>query len=276
MPLTADPAAIRTILERDRRWAAYALADLAPEYSAPACWRIATDGRPALLLVYRGFQPPVLFAHGAAADLAPLLTEIAAEPEFCLSVRLDAATLLRAGGYEIRDEKKMWRMAVEPARFVPQPDTAVRLGPEDYDGLVSLHRDGDAAGEAPPFFHAGMLRHGVYFGIRECGAIVAAAGTHVLAERESVAAIGNVYTRRDRRGRGFAARVTGAVTGELVRLGLRTVVLNVGELNAAAICVYKRLGFERYCAYREGNASRGGAQEALTPEAQPSLVRNTN
>ena len=93
-----------------------------------------------------------------------------------------------------------------------------------------------------------------YYGICEGEAIVAAAGTHVLAERESVAGIGNVYTRRDRRGRGFGGQVSGAVTTELLRLGVRTVVLNADESNVAAIRVYQRLGFERYCEYREGIA----------------------
>ena len=256
MPRTADPAAIRGILETDRCWAVYALADLAPEYSASARRHVA-DGRPALLLVYRGFDPPVLFAHGAAADLAALLPEIADAPAFYLSVRHEFAALLRASGYAIRDEKRMWRMWVDPARFVPPAHTSVRLGPADYEALVSLHRDGDAAGEAPPFFDAGMLRHGVYYGIREGVAIVAAAGTHVLAEGESVAGIGNVYTRRDRRRRGLGAQVSGAVTAELMRLGVRTVVLNVDENNAAALRVYQGLGFERYCEYREGTAILG-------------------
>jgi ribosomal protein S18 acetylase RimI-like enzyme len=256
MPPTTDPAAVREILQTDRRWAVYALADLAPEYSAPARWHIAADGRPALLLVYRGFEPPVLFAHGAAANLAPLLPEIAAEREFYISVRPETAALLRAGGYAIRDEKRMWRMVADAARFVPPVHTAVRLGPADYEGLASLYRDGDAAGEAPPFFNAGMLRHGVYYGIREGAAIVAAAGTHVLAEQESVAAIGNVYTRRDRRGRGFGAQVSGAVTAALLRLGVRTVALNVDESNAAAMRIYERLGFARYCEYREGVAAQ--------------------
>ena len=67
--------------------------------------------------------------------------------------------------------------------------------------------DGDAAGEAPPFFDAGMLRHGVYYGIRE-GERLVCRGRHACAgpEQESVAGIGNVYTRRDRRGRGLGRR----------------------------------------------------------------------
>jgi ribosomal protein S18 acetylase RimI-like enzyme len=259
MPRTDDPSAIRRILQTDRTWAVYALADLAPEYSAFARWHIGADGRPALLLVYSGFEPPVLFAHGSAADIVPLLPEIADLLAFYLSVRAEVADLLRAGGYATPGEKRMSRMLVVPARFLPTAHTADRLGPADYEALVALHRDGDAVGEAPPFFNAGMLRHGIYYGIREGEAIVSAAGTHVLAERESVAAIGNVYTRRDRRGRGFGAQVSGAVTAELLRLGLRTVVLNAGESNDAAMRIYERLGFERYCEYREGIAIYKGA-----------------
>ena len=48
---------------------------------------------------------PVLFAHGAAADLAALLPEVGGEPEFYLSVRSEAAALLRASGYEIRHSR---------------------------------------------------------------------------------------------------------------------------------------------------------------------------
>lgn len=258
MPRSADPTAIRKILETDRCWAVYALADLAPEYRESARWHVAAEGRPALLLVYRGFEPPVLFAHGAAADLAPLLPEIADVPVLYLSVRWEVAELLRANGYETPEEKRMWRMVAGRGHFEPRAHTAVRLEPADYTALASLYQDGDAAGESPPFFDAGMLRHGVYYGIREGGAIVAAAGTHVVAEGESVAAIGNVYTRRDHRGRGFGAQVSGAVTAELLRSGVRTVVLNVDEGNAAAMRVYQRLGFERYCKYREGIAILNG------------------
>jgi ribosomal protein S18 acetylase RimI-like enzyme len=260
MPRTADRDVVRKILLTDRRWAVYALADLAPEYSAAAEWHIAAEGRPALLLIYRGFETPVLFAHGAAADLAGVLPEVVGERMFYLSMRAEAVDLLRASRYEVRDEKRMWRMVADPARFVARAHSAARLGPADYAALARLYRDGDAAGEAPPFFDAGMLRHGVYYGIREGGAIVAAAGTHVLAEREGVAAIGNVYTRRDCRGRGFGAQVSGAVTAELLRLRVPTVVLNVVESNAAAIRVYERLGFARYCEYREGGAVYRGAQ----------------
>jgi ribosomal protein S18 acetylase RimI-like enzyme len=254
MPLTADPAAIRRILT-DRTWAIYALADLAPEASAAAEWHVADAGRPALLLVYRGFRPPVLFAEGAIADLAPLLAEAAQEPELYISVRAEVTSLLRDHGFEIR-EKRMRRMVVEPRHFTPRDHSAVRLGPEDYEALTALYADGDGAGERPPFFDAGMLRRGVSYGIREGDRLAAAAGTHVLDEQEGVAGIGNVYTRRDRRGRGLGLQVTAAVTAELLQRQIATVALNVEENNAAAIHVYEKLGFQQYCGYREGLAVR--------------------
>jgi predicted GNAT family acetyltransferase len=101
-----------------------------------------------------------------------------------------------------------------------------------------------------------MLQDGVFFGTREAGELVAAAGTHLVACSEGVAAVGNVYTRRDRRGRGLAARTTSAVVGELLRMNVATIALNVSRNNDVAIRVYERLGFLRYCAYYEGLARR--------------------
>jgi predicted GNAT family acetyltransferase len=83
-----------------------------------------------------------------------------------------------------------------------------------------------------------------------------AAGTHLVAEAEGVAAVGNVYTRRDRRGRGLAGRLVGAVAAELLRRGVRTVALNVARDNAPAIRVYERVGFVYYCDFVEGLADK--------------------
>lgn len=255
MPRTADLETVRRILESDRTWAVYALSDLAPDLRAYTEWHVAAGGRLAVLLIYRAFRPPVLFTFGDAADLAPLVAEVASEPEFYLSVKAEVINLLTSSGYQIRHEKRMQRMLADPSASLPE-HRAERLGPADYEDLVQLYADGAATGETPPFFAPGMLPDGVYYGIRENGALIAAAGTHVLAAGLSLAAIGNVYTRRDRRGQGHGLQVTAAVTGELIRRGLRTIALNVEQSNAAAIRIYERLGFRPYCEYREGIAMR--------------------
>lgn len=267
MPREENLQTVRRILETDRTWAAYALADLTPEHRDYCEWRCAADGAPALLLVYRAFDVPVLVAVGPAEQTRPLLAEVAAESRFYLSARPDFLPALRDAGYEVRNEKAMWRMVLPPGRFQPpNPFEASmgqkisggtrleRLGPADHAALRELYADGAATGETPEFFTAAMLETGAYYGARENGALIAAAGTHVLAPSESVAAIGNVYTRRDRRGRGWAGRVTAAVAADLLRRGLRTIVLNVARGNAAAIRAYQRLGFAHAYDFCEGLA----------------------
>ena len=255
MPALSDLSDVRTLLETDRPWAVYALGDLTPERFAQCSWFHAPDDPPALLLLYRAFTPPVLFTLGAPAAVAGLLDEIAAEPELSLHVRPEVVPLLRRR-YRVDPEKAMWRMTLDPANYRPAPaGDAVRLGPADLPALRRLYADGEPAGEAPDFFFPEMVREGTFFGVREGEELVAAAGTHLVVPAEGVGAIGNIYTRRDRRGRGLATRLTGAVATELQRLGLRTVALNVNQGNAAAIRVYERLGFVRYCAFREGLAA---------------------
>jgi predicted GNAT family acetyltransferase len=77
------------------------------------------------------------------------------------------------------------------------------------------------------------------------------AGTHLVSEDEDVAALGNIFTRHDRRRQGLSTLVTGAVLRQLVEEKIRTVILNVRRDNDAARRVYERLGFRDYCPYFE-------------------------
>jgi GNAT superfamily N-acetyltransferase len=155
-----------------------------------------------------------------------------------------------AARYEILELKEMCRMVLERQQYRPAPNgCVVRLSAADLEDLERLYADGRETGEAPDFFFPSMLDEGVFFGVREGRELVAGAGTHLVVPQEGVAAVGNVYTRRDRRGRGLAAITTSAVVDELAGL---TVALNVSRKNETAIRVYERLGFKRYCDYYEG------------------------
>lgn len=96
-----------------------------------------------------------------------------------------------------------------------------------------------------------MLQQETYHGIRESDELVAVAGTHIVSVNEKVAALGDIYTRRDRRGRGLSTQVTNAVVAKLMKIDLASIVLNVRESNVAAIHVYERIGFRNYCDYLE-------------------------
>jgi len=252
MPRLTDASQIRTRLEHDRTWAAYALGDLQPGYWEQSEWYGPEGESDFVALLYRAARPPVLMTCGEASGLAAVLAELPPEPELMLSVRPDALAVVRRR-WEVPKPTAMWRMLLAEHSEGALP-AAEALSMESLGEMVELFRDGRPTGEEPDFFLPEMLRDGVYYGARDAGGLVAAAGTHLVAAREDVATIGNVYTRRDRRAQGHGRTVTGAVVLELRRRGIGTIVLNVRQTNAAAIRVYESLGFRRYCPFYEGLA----------------------
>jgi ribosomal protein S18 acetylase RimI-like enzyme len=256
MPLLHDTAAIRKLLELDRVWAAYPLGDLAPGFFEHCSWFQPRNHSGALAMLYGAFTPPVLFAQGDPDGLAAILDEFSTGPAVYLHVRCDLLPVL-ATRYRIVETQPMWRMVLDRNAYRSQSSSdALRLSSQHQSAVEQLYADGDAFGERPDFFFPSMLGEGVFYGLWEAGELVAVAGTHLVVPGEDVAAVGNVYTRRDRRGLGLAAATTSAVAGELLRMNIQTIVLNVNQSNTSAIRVYERLGFKRHCAYCEGFAER--------------------
>jgi ribosomal protein S18 acetylase RimI-like enzyme len=249
-----DLARTVALLENDRHWSAYAIGDLDPALAHHCSWHGA-DGSDALVLLYRGFDPPILFAMGRTVDVANVLREIDV-PQVSLHVQSEGLAAL-APRFRVSHLREMWRMVVEPDAFRGTPtDDVVMLDESDVAAVLALYEDGHRHGEGPTFFHASMLQQGSFRGIREGGDLIAIAGTHLFSPDLGVCAIGNVYTRRDRRRRGLAARVTSAVVEHAIAHQVATIVLNVTQTNEAARRVYEQLGFRRYCAFFEGEADQ--------------------
>jgi ribosomal protein S18 acetylase RimI-like enzyme len=255
MPRLIDLAIVRSLLDRDRAWAAYAIGDLAPGYVEDCEWYATPDHSTALLLLYRGFNPPIVFATGPTDAIRRLLAEID-PPEISLHVRQEGIDAVRHT-YTVTELRTMRRMFLSREAFTPVAQDEVQIiRGEDTDAVLALYADGAGQGEAPTFFHPAMLRQGTFRGVWEAAALVAIAGTHLYSAELGVCAIGNVYTRRDRRGRGLAARVTSAVVSHALADRVPTVVLNVAEHNTRAQRVYERLGFVPYVEFFEGHATR--------------------
>ena len=253
MPRITDLSRVRAILDRDRAWAAYAIGDLSPEFANGCSWYAPDDGSPALLLLYRGFDPPVAIAVGDVKDLTPLFQEIDA-PTISLHMRPDAIAAL-SPAYRPTYTRAMWRMTVEPASFRPaSTDAVVTLDESDLAAVTALYQDGRQRDEGPAFFYPWMLRQGTFRGIREGADLVAVAGTHLYSRELGVCAIGNVYTRGDRRREGLGASVTSAVVQHAISQSIPTIVLNVSQANSGARRVYEQLGFNRHCDFLEGEA----------------------
>jgi ribosomal protein S18 acetylase RimI-like enzyme len=162
---------------------------------------------------------------------------------------------LEVRGYRLRRVKQMMRMGLAPRAFALHTGAARKLSPDDLRAVQSLHSDGDAGGERPDFFLPSMLASGAYAGIFDGGELIASAGTHIVSDRESVAAVGNVYVKRSHRGRGMAKAVTSAVVAELLGRGIATIVLSVEETNAAAIRAYHQLGFRPHMPFVQAFAA---------------------
>ncbi|HYE86248.1 MAG TPA: GNAT family N-acetyltransferase [Vicinamibacterales bacterium] len=246
MPAVTNKDEIRRILQVDRRWCVYALGDLTDRMFVKCQWFT-----PDLTLVLHDYGTSILFAMGTGS-IREALDHVSWPVH--LQVRPDALAEV-AKFARISDVKQMVRMAYDGAanRTRPTADTEVRrLGLTDIEALKRLYADGEATGEAPDFFYDSMVPNGVFFGVYEGPELVAAAGTHLFAPEEDAAAIGNVYTRRDRRGRGLGKAVTSAVLARLRHV--KTVGLNVRHDNAPAIRVYESLGFVTHCDFREAVA----------------------
>jgi ribosomal protein S18 acetylase RimI-like enzyme len=78
---------------------------------------------------------------------------------------------------------------------------------------------------------------------------------HVYSIRYKVAALGNITTHPDYRGRGYGRMVTGRVCKSLLGDEIDHIGLNVKADNAGAIRCYEKLGFEVVGSFREFNVT---------------------
>jgi GNAT superfamily N-acetyltransferase len=243
MPRLTDKNEIRTRLRRDPAWSVYALGDLAPPMFPKTLW-FAPD----LTLVVQDYGLAILFAMGSGS-VREALDSVAGSVH--LQVQRDALDEV-ARHAAVSSPRLMWRMTWTGHRLPSPGAVTTRLAASDVPALQGLYADGEPSGESPDFFFASMVTDGVFHGVYEGTALVAAAGTHLLARDEGAAALGNVYIRHDRRGRGLGRLVTSAVLRELS--GVETIGLNVRADNDVALRLYESLGFARHCQFYEALA----------------------
>ncbi|MCS7275486.1 MAG: GNAT family N-acetyltransferase [Dehalococcoidia bacterium] len=255
-PLTT-PSALRPYLEPQRPYAAFAIAHLAPRLFPLSRFFLCQgeDGGWGIVFYARSGAGPSLLTLGEAEAVEAGL-RLHPGPRYsfatCRPEHLDA---LRRH-FLLSRERLMYRMGVTADGFRPPPPAGptyqvVRLRPREIGAVNRLY--GAEGGFTS--YPARVLEEGVYYGVVAAGRLVAIAGTHVFAPEEGVAVVGNVYTHPDWRGRGLATLVTGAVTQELLR-SCSNVYLTVETENAAAVQVYRKLGYRVECTLYETPALR--------------------
>jgi predicted GNAT family acetyltransferase len=88
-----------------------------------------------------------------------------------------------------------------------------------------------------------------------------------------MAAVGNVLTHHDFRGRGYAKQTTSAVTQELLRT-CDDVVLNVRSDNPPALGAYRAIGYTEHNRFEERlSHRRGGPWDSIVASFARVLLR---
>ncbi len=248
-----DPALIERFARRDEALHLYELGDLDPFFRPHTTWFGLTgeDGElSALALLYHGVSPPTLLALGRVdAEATGALVEAIAPrlPPLCYA-HLSPGLLPRLGDrWSPQHHGLHLKMAHRDRdRLALHTDDVQRLGPADLADLQALYQ----RSYPDNWFDARMLQTGQYFGIRQDEQLVCVAGIHVYSPRYRVAALGNVTTDPQWRGRGLARRTTARLCHSLYQT-VSTIGLNVKAENTAAIACYRSLGFVEIGQYDE-------------------------
>jgi ribosomal protein S18 acetylase RimI-like enzyme len=271
---TTDDGLIRSFLQRDRIYAAYALADL-EDNARRARWGIAREGSEvvSLVLEFGGPSPQPLFVAGRDDGIEAILRELIKPPIAYLAYLPQSSRAVETR-YRMEPGPPMVRMWVDRERFRSVFDPGVEpLTATDSSELNRLYRLGFGSWLPPQ-----AVTDGIYFGIRVNGRLVAAAGTHVIGRTARIAVVGNVLTQPEFRGRGYAQATTAAVTARLLEF-CDHVVLNVRSDNPPALNAYRRLGYAEHVRFEERLGHRIGSfwgdifaalrRFARTRESQP-------
>ena len=123
---------------------------------------------------------------------------------------------------------------------------AVRLTENDLVDMLGLYEEGYPGN----WFNARMLQTKQYFGLRLKNRLLSVAGIHVYSEKYKVAALGNIVTHPDYRGKGFGKSVTAGLCQSLAG-HVDNIGLNVKADNIPAIAMYEKLGFDIVGTYYE-------------------------
>jgi GNAT superfamily N-acetyltransferase len=253
---TADAVAA---LGEDRRWNGYSLADLDPAHRAWTRIVLARRGAGAATAACLFYRHPAfnsLIPDGDPDGLAAILADAARDallPDTTYILAREPHLVALERHYVLHDQSAMRRMALDRQDFRPpatQPSGLRRLTEENAAAVGAFYAAYPASTFTPD-----QLTHGVFYGVWQGDRLLAAAGTHVIAAEYGIAAVGNVFTLPEARGRGYGAATTAGVVAALLAGPCGEVILNVVAANATARAIYTRLGFVEHCPYVEARAT---------------------
>ncbi len=252
---TTDRTLLRRLLAPHPLRATYMLGDLDPSYFRFTRWFVAgpkADTPTGVAMLYDGLRLPLLLTHGDPASLEVALQEALPHlPERIFLQIEDAHEAIVGRWYGLERLRAMLRMGLHREAYRPPEidrSQVVALGHQDTAAIMGLFRFYPDA-----FFEPYQLESKCYFGVRDRDELVAVAGVHIISEEFRVAALGNVLTHPEHRGKGLAraciSRVLDSVFERVPCVGL-----NVLAENRRAQSTFASLGFEHHSDFLDGLA----------------------
>jgi ribosomal protein S18 acetylase RimI-like enzyme len=249
-----DRDVIAAALRRDPLLHLYAIGDLDDFFWPYTNWYALVEGEQIrqVILCYSGApQQLILHAltHERSEEMPTLLRSILHLLPRRIYTHLSADLVTAfADDYRIEPHGDYDKMALADRARLDGVDTSSveRLGAADLPAIGALY----AASYPGNWFDPRMIETGHYYGVRQGGALLSIAGVHVYSPQYRVAALGNITTHPEARGRGLATLATAKLCQELLKT-VDHIGLNVRADNASAIACYTKLGFTKTGVYEE-------------------------
>jgi GNAT superfamily N-acetyltransferase len=247
---TRDKAKLEIFLRKDPYLHFYELGDLQEKLFPKAQWFVILEKGEitAAVLLYRAKEINILYlledhAREAAKELLASIAGKLPEKIYCLlsPYLVDVISEKYSVEKPVSYDKMKLTGDIFIGRNIKYPEYTYRINSNDVEAVGVFLREINPAA----FFNEAMLKTGKYFCIRKNASLLATAGVHLYSKEYSVAAIGNVATTPDERGKGYAASVTASLCADLWN-DVKIIGLNVRSDNAAAIKIYQNIGFVKH------------------------------
>jgi predicted GNAT family acetyltransferase len=247
-----DKSRIEAFLRKNVYLHIYSIGDLDDFFWPDTVWYGWEQGGEiqAVAMLYTESPPPTLLALSEREDI---MWELIRSIFHILPGRFHAH--LSPGVAEAVEQQcniesygKHYKMGLKNATLLYGIDCSqiIRLTENDLEDMLGLYEEGYPGN----WFNARMLQTRQYFGLRIESRLVSVAGIHVYSEKYKVAALGNIVTHPDYRGKGFGKAATAGLCQSLSE-HVDNIGLNVKADNAAAIALYEKLGFQIVSSYYE-------------------------
>jgi len=244
------------VVDKDRLWRhfqkdpalfAYHIGDLDDFFFRDCQWAASyiTKRHPIIedvILIYYGLATPTVLAFGLTERFPDLVKETLdiLPDRFHCHFQSCSGDIFRSL-YREEPLGTHYKMRLNNLGPAPEGLTGSHIVTLDESHVAQL---ADLYSRAHPnnYFTPRMLETGRYRGLWHDGRLVATAGVHVVSDQYAIAALGNIATDPEFRGRHFARTITWSLTRELHDEG-KLVCLNVRADNLPAIRCYERIGF---------------------------------